>query len=128
MLDKRGKGTHNYIYEAKQTQLIRYRAAASRLARLCREPVVVGFLYRVARGGTERWQLTDKVEGKFRTVYVAREDEADVRAWTENWREARQTLREMSEAMRVILRENAAGHARSRCRTGASRQGGSASS
>lgn len=96
------------MYEAKKTQTARYGAAASRLARLCREPVVEGSLCRVARGGAERYQLTDKVAGKSRTVYVPKGDAEDVRRWTENWREAKRLLLEMSGVMREIIRENAA--------------------
>lgn len=91
----------------KKRQMARYRAAASRLAKLCRAPVVEGSLCRVARGGAERWQLTDKVSGKTRTVYVSQADVEDVRAWAANWREARRLLLEMSGVVRDALRENA---------------------
>ncbi len=101
----------------KKGQMARYRAAASRLVRLCRAPVVEGSLCRVARGGTERWQLTDKVSGKTRTVYVAQADVEDVRAWAENWREARRLLLEMSGVVREALRENARGAAAAAPRT-----------
>lgn len=122
--------------EIKKSEISRYRAAASRLAKLCRAPLTEGSLCRVARGGTERYQLTDKAAGKSRTLYVAKEDADEVRKWTENWKEAKKALREMSGIMREILRGNAAGGGSRKPRTstdsptrssGTSEPGGTAS-
>ena len=59
-----------------------------------------GSLNMSMRGGSEHWQLTDKVAGKSRTLYVPARHVAEVTASIELWRQVRQSLKELSAAAR----------------------------
>jgi len=72
-------------------------------------PVIEGSLYALRRGGSFRWQLTDRPAGKTRTLYVPAARAEEVRQWTANWKQAKGLLRQLSEASREELRARA-GH------------------
>jgi hypothetical protein len=67
-------------------------------------PVIEGSLCQVRRGEGQRWQLTDRLAGKTRTLYVPAARAGEVRQWTVNWKKARLLLVELSEASREALR------------------------
>ena len=74
---------------------------ASALKRLLgRGMPLEGSLNMSMRGGSEHWQLTDKVDGKSRTLYVPARHVAEVTASIELWRQVRQGLKELSAAAR----------------------------
>lgn len=76
-------------------------AKASALKRLLgRGMPLEGSLNMSMRGGSEHWQLTDKVDGKSRTLYVPARHVAEVTASIELWRRVRQGLKELSAAAR----------------------------
>ena len=76
-------------------------AKASALKRLLgRGMPLEGSLNMSMRGGSEHWQLTDKVDGKSRTLYVPARHVAEVTASIELWRQVRQSLKELSSAAR----------------------------
>ena len=76
-------------------------AKASALKRLLgRGMPLEGSLNMSMRGGSEHWQLTDKVDGKSRTLYVPARHVAEVTASIELWRQVRQGLKELSAAAR----------------------------
>ena len=78
-----------------------YAAKASALKRLLgRGMLLEGSLNMSMRGGSEHWQLTDKVDGKSRTLYVPARHVAEVTASIELWKRVRQGLKELSAAAR----------------------------
>lgn len=82
------------------------------------------------RGGSEHWQLTDKVDGKSRTLYVPARHAAEVTESIELWKRVRQGLKELSAAAREAYANAFAGlrgGARSGRPRGASGRGNGAS-
>ena len=78
-----------------------YAAKASALKRLLGAGMLLeGSLNMSMRGGSEHWQLTDKVDGKSRTLYVPARHAAEVTASIELWKQVRQGLKELSAAAR----------------------------
>jgi len=78
-----------------------YAAKASALKRLMgRGMLLEGSLNVSMRGGSEHWQLTDKVDGRSRTLYVPARHAAEVTASIELWKRVRQALKELSAAAR----------------------------
>ena len=76
-------------------------AKASALKRLLgRGMPLEGSLNMSMRGGSEHWQLTDKVDGKSRTLYVPARHAAEVTESIELWKRVRQGLKELSAAAR----------------------------
>lgn len=67
-------------------------------------PVIEGSLCTVRRGGQMRWQLTDRPDGKTRTLYVPATRAAEVRQWIENWKQAKELLRTLAAVSRKELR------------------------
>jgi hypothetical protein len=67
-------------------------------------PVIEGSLCAVRRGGQMRWQLTDRPEGKTRTLYVPAARASEVRQWIENWKTAKELLRTLATVSREELR------------------------
>ena len=67
-------------------------------------PVIEGSLCQVKRGEGQRWQLTDRPDGKTRTLYVPAARAGEVRGWTVNWKRAKRLLAELSDASREALR------------------------
>lgn len=66
-----------------------------------------GSLCRADRGEAVRYQLTDKVAGRSRTLYVPADMAGEVRQWTQNWKQAKRLLRELSELSREEARAGA---------------------
>ena len=66
-----------------------------------------GSLCRADRGEAVRYQLTDKVAGRSRTLYVPADMAVEVRQWTQNWKQAKRLLRELSELSREEVRAGA---------------------
>ncbi len=78
-----------------------YAAKASALKRLMgRGMLLEGSLNVSMRGGSEHWQLTDKVDGKSRTLYVPARHAAEVTESIELWKRVRRELKELSAAAR----------------------------
>ena len=78
-----------------------YAAKASALKRLLgRGMLLEGSLNMSMRGGSEHWQLTDKVDGKSRTLYVPARHVAEVTESIELWKRVRRELKELSTAAR----------------------------
>lgn len=78
-----------------------YAAKASALKRLLGSGMLLeGSLTRSMRGGSEHCQLTDKVDGKTRTLYVPARHAGEVTASMELWKRVRQGLKELSAAAR----------------------------
>jgi hypothetical protein len=76
-------------------------AKASALKRLLgRGMPLEGSLNMSMRGGSEHWQLTDKVDGRSRTLYVPARHAAEVTESIELWKRVRQGLKELSAAAR----------------------------
>jgi hypothetical protein len=76
-------------------------AKASALKRLLgRGMPLEGSLNMSMRGGSEHWQLTDKVDGRSRTLCVPARHAAEVTESIELWRRVRQGLKELSAAAR----------------------------
>lgn len=83
----------------------RHRAAASRLRKLCGERLLEGSFYSATRNGVTSFRLTDNRNGKCRAMHVPKANAEEVKRWTQNWREAKALLREISECARDCLRE-----------------------
>ena len=66
-----------------------------------------GSLCRADCGEAVRYQLTDKVAGRSRTLYVPADMAMEVRQWTQNWKQAKRLLRELSELSREEVRAGA---------------------
>ena len=78
-----------------------YAAKASALKRLLgRGMLLEGSLNMSMRGGSEHWQLSDKVDGKSRTMYVPARHVEEVTESIELWKRVRRELKELSAAAR----------------------------
>lgn len=78
-----------------------YAAKASALKRLLGMGMLVeGSLNMSMRGESEHWQLTDKADGKTRTLYVPARHAAEVTECIARWRRVRQAMKELSAAAR----------------------------
>ena len=78
-----------------------YAAKASALKRLLGTGMLVeGSLNMSMRGESEHWQLTDKADGKTRTLYVPARHAAEVTGSIELWKQVRQDMKELSAAAR----------------------------
>jgi len=78
-----------------------YAAKASALKRLLgRGMLLEGSLGMSMRGGSEHWQLTDKADGKTRTLYVPARRAAEVTDSIELWKRVREELKSLSAAAR----------------------------
>ena len=87
-----------------------YAAKASALKRLLgRGMLLEGSLNMSMRGGSEHWQLTDKVDGKSRTLYVPARHAAEVTESIELWKRVRRELRDLSTAAREAYADAFAG-------------------
>lgn len=82
--------------------MARRRKARERLGALGN--LLEGSLCRADRGDAVRFQLTDKVAGRSRTLYVPADMAEEVRQWTQNWKQAKRLLRELSELSREEVR------------------------
>ncbi len=68
-----------------------------------------GSLCRADRGEAVRYQLTDKVVGRSRTLYVPADMAEEVRQWTQNWKQAKRLLKELSALSREEVRAGTQG-------------------
>lgn len=81
------------------------RALVSRLRALClRERILGGTVTRTMVGNSLRMTVTDRVDGRTRTLFVPAERQGEVSRWNENWKEMRGLLRALSELQRTELR------------------------
>ncbi len=55
----------------------------------------------------ESYYLTDKVNGKTRTVYIPREMEEEVKQWAAEYQRIKKIIEEVSNLQRVIIRKYA---------------------
>jgi len=75
------------------------RALVSRLRTLClRERLLGGTVTRTMVGNSLRMTVTDKVDGKTRTLFVPAERQEEVSRWNENWKEVRVSIGQESAA------------------------------
>ena len=99
-----------------------YAAKASALKRLLGGGMLLeGSLNMSMRGGSEHWQLTDKADGKTRTLYVPARHVAEVTESIELWKRVRLALRGLSAAAREAYRS---AFAEQRCGGGSARRSG----
>ena len=83
-----------------------YRAVAGRLKKLLSKGMIIeGSLCRADRGNTPRHQLTDRVSGKSRSLYVPEAFAPTVAEWTRNWAEVKALMKEMGDEARSVLIE-----------------------
>jgi hypothetical protein len=88
--------------KTQATLKARRRKAMERLGALGN--LLEGSLCRADRGDAVRFQLTDKVAGRSRTLYVPAGMAEEVRQWTQNWKQAKRLLRELSDLSREEVR------------------------
>lgn len=81
------------------------RALVSRLRTLClRERVLGGTVTRTKVGNSLRMTVTDRVDGRTRTLFVPASAQEEVARWNANWKEMRELLRSLSELQREEFR------------------------
>ena len=81
------------------------RALVSRLRTLClRERILGGTVTRTRVGNSLRMTVTDRVDGKTRTLFVPTDRQEEVARWNGIWKEMREILRSLSELQRTELR------------------------
>ena len=81
------------------------KALVSRLRTLClRERILGGTVTRTMVGNSLRMTVTDRVDGKTRTLFVPTDRQEEVARWNGNWKEMRELLRSLSELQRTELR------------------------
>jgi len=75
------------------------------------KPFVEGSLCQVKRRGCREpgWQLTFKVKGKTRTVYVPMEMTAEVKAWTLEFKRVKKRIRKVTTHSLALIRRHVAG-------------------
>ena len=96
--------------EIKKTDRRACAAKASALKRIIgRGMLLEGSLNVSMRGGSEHWQLTDKADGKTRTLYVPARHAAEVTEALALWKEVRAALKDLSSAAREAFANAFAG-------------------
>ena len=81
------------------------KSLVSRLRTLClRERILGGTVTRTMVGNSLRMTVTDRVDGRTRTLFVPAERQEEVSRWNGNWKEMRGLLRGLSELQRAELR------------------------
>lgn len=81
-----------------------YRCIASKLKLLLSQgPVLEGTISRVDLKNSVRYQLTHKVEGRTKTVYIPSQAVAEVEDWVKRWKEVKNLLKELNDSSRSIL-------------------------
>ena len=98
-------------------------AKASALKRMIGQGMLLeGSLNVSMRGGSEHWQLTDKADGKTRTMYVPARHVAEVTEALTLWKEVRSAMKDLSstarEAFANAFAEERVGAPRGRPRSG----------
>ncbi len=87
-----------------------YAAKASALKRLLGAGMLLeGSLNMSMRGESEHWQLTDKADGKTRTLCVPARHAAEVTESIERWKQVRQAMKDLSAAAREAFANAFAG-------------------
>ena len=81
------------------------RSLMSRIRTLCLEGrFLEGTVTRARIGNSLRMTVTDKADGRTRTLFVPKEHQGRVSEWVENWRLLKAALRELSELQRSEFR------------------------
>ena len=94
----------------KPTSIVANRHTTLRAAALKRiaqtEPFMEGSLCPVRRPGCTQpgWHLTFKQKGKTRTVYVPMDLVAEVKSWTQSYKQLKKLLREVSRQSLELIR------------------------
>ena len=81
-----------------------YRRITSKLKLLLSQgPVLEGTISKVNLKNSVRYQLTHKVEGRTKTVYIPFQAVAEVEDWVNRWKEVKNHLKELNDSSRSIL-------------------------
>lgn len=81
------------------------KALVSRLRTLClRERILAGTFTRTQAGNSLRCTITDRVDGKTRTLFVPSDRQAEVERWNDNWKELKEIIALISECQRAQFR------------------------
>lgn len=81
------------------------KALVSRLRTLClRERILAGTFTRTQVGNSLRCTITDRVDGKTRTLFVPSGRQAEVERWNDNWKELKEIVALISECQRAQFR------------------------
>lgn len=80
------------------------RMLKARLKKLRRIDSVLGGSLVEMPGHSSRY-LTDKKDGKTRTIYIPLDHLEEARRWNRNWKDGKRLLKEISEIQRALLRE-----------------------
>lgn len=81
------------------------RSLVSRIRTLClRERILEGTVTRTYVGNSLRMTVTDRVDGRTRTLFVPSERQEEVVRWNDNWKEIRALLKSVSELQRTEFR------------------------
>lgn len=81
------------------------RSLMSRIRTLClKGRFLEGTVTRTRIGNSLRMTVTDKADGRTRTLFVPKEHQRRVAEWVENWRLLKAALRELSELQRSEFR------------------------
>ena len=81
------------------------KALVSRLRTLClRERILAGTFTRTQVGNSLRCTVTDRVDGKTRTLFVPSGRQAEVERWNDNWKELKEIIALISECQRAQFR------------------------
>lgn len=81
------------------------KALVSRLRTLClRERILAGTFTRTQVGNSLRCTITDRVDGKTRTLFVPSGRQAEVERWNDNWKELKEIIALISECQRAQFR------------------------
>ena len=89
-------------HEARRENALRQIAAV--------KPFVEGAVCSVKRPGCRKpgWQLTFKVKGRTRTVYVPMDQAAEVKAWSQEFRRLKKLIRKVTTHSLAIIRRHVA--------------------
>ena len=81
------------------------KALVSRLRTLClRERILAGTFTRTQVGNSLRCTITDRVDGKTRTLFVPSGRQAEVERGNDNWKELKEIIALISECQRAQFR------------------------
>lgn len=81
------------------------KALVSRLRTLClRERILAGTFTKTYFGNSLRCTVTDRVDGKTRTLFVPSHRQEEVERWNRNWKELKEIIGLISECQRAQFR------------------------
>jgi len=81
------------------------KALVSRLRTLClRERILAGTFTKTYFGNSLRCTVTDRVDGKTRTLFVPSHRQEEVEKWNNNWKELKEIMTLISECQRAQFR------------------------